>query len=114
MSTVDELRCALATDCDLRECDDPSIFNGSRKSPVQSHIFFKKIFLHFYISLLFSIFGQIHVFGGNIILVATRDVLKKFDVFMPTVHNTRSITQMMQMNWNVMVSLRNRKQMSRS
>ena len=27
--------------------------------------------------------------------------LKKIDLFMLTVHNTRSITQMMQMNWNV-------------
>ena len=29
-------------------------------------------------------------------------------------HNTRSVTQMMQMNWNVMVSSRNRKHVSRS
>ena len=33
---------------------------------------------------------------------------------MPTEYDTRSITQMMQMNWNVMVSLRNRKHVSRS
>ena len=31
---------------------------------------------------------------------------------MPTVHHTRSMTQMMQMNWNVMVSLRNCTSMS--
>ena len=29
-------------------------------------------------------------------------------------HDTRHITQVMQMNWNVMVSARNQKQMSRS
>ena len=29
----------------------------------------------------------------------------KFSLSMPTVHNTRSITQMMQVNWNVVVSL---------
>ena len=44
----------------------------------------------------------------------SQEGVKKFDLFMPTVHNTRSITQMMQMNCNDMVSSRNRKQVSRS
>ena len=35
--------------------------------------------------------------------------LKKVHLCEPTVHNTRSITQMMQKNWNVMDSSRNRK-----
>ena len=35
-----------------------------------------------------------------------------FHLCMPTVHNTKSITQMMQMNWNVMIFSRNRKQVS--
>ena len=39
-------------------------------------------------------------------------LLMKFHLFMPTEHNTRSITQMMHMNWNVTISSRNRKHVS--
>ena len=38
----------------------------------------------------------------------------KFHLCMPTVHNARGITQMMQKNWNVMVPSRNRKHVSRT
>ena len=41
-------------------------------------------------------------------------LLKKFHFCMPTVHKTRSITQMVQKNWNVMDTSRNRKHLSRS
>ena len=44
----------------------------------------------------------------------SQERVKKFHLCIPTVRNTRSITQMMQTNWNVMDSSRNRKVMLRS